>query len=175
MGIQPFPFIKKGVINLRIGIYPGTFDPITNGHIDIIERSILLFDKVIVAVTTNPVKSPLFDIDERIEMIKSSIKNMNNVEVDSFDDLLVNYALKKQAIAIIRGLRATSDFEFEFQMALVNRKLSNKLVTVFLMPNEKYTYLNSTIVKEVASFHGDVSRFVPSEINKKLIEKFKHN
>lgn len=159
---------------MRVGIYPGTFDPITNGHIDIIERSVLLFDKVIVAVTTNLAKSPLFDINERIEMINASVKNMANVEVDSFDDLLVNYALKKQATAIIRGLRATSDFEFEFQMALVNRKLSNELVTVFLMPNEKYTYLNSTIVKEVASFQGDVSRFVPAEINKKLIEKFKH-
>lgn len=158
---------------MRIGIYPGTFDPITNGHIDIIERSVVLFDKIIVAVTTNPAKSPLFGINERIEMIKISIKNMANVHVESFDDLLVNYALNKKATAIIRGLRATSDFEFEFQMALVNRKLSNKLVTVFLMPNEKYTYLNSTIVKEVASFLGDVSRFVPPEINKKLIEKFK--
>lgn len=158
---------------MRIGIYPGTFDPITNGHIDIIERSVILFDKVIVAVTTNPAKSPLFDINERIEMIKSSVKKMKNVEVDGFDDLLVNYAFKKQATAIIRGLRATSDFEFEFQMALVNRKLSNKLVTVFLMPNEKYTYLNSTIVKEVASYQGDVSCFVPSEINQKLIKKFK--
>jgi len=157
---------------LRAGIYPGTFDPITNGHLDIIERSVLLFDKIIVAVTTNPAKSPLFDINERIEMIKMSVKNMANVEVDGFDDLLVNYALNKGATAIIRGLRAMSDFEFEFQMALVNRKLSNKLVTVFLMPNEKYTYLNSTIVKEVASFHGDVSRFVPPEINRKLIEKF---
>ena len=166
--------LKKG-INLRIGIYPGTFDPITNGHIDIIERSILLFDKVIVAVTTNPVKSPLFTIDERIEMVTSTIKMIgSNVEVDSFADLLVNYALKKQATAIIRGLRATSDFEFEFQMALVNRKLSTKLFTVFLMPNEKYTYINSTIVKEVASFHGDVSCFVPNEINEKLIEKFKN-
>ncbi len=160
---------------MRIGIYPGTFDPITNGHIDIIERSILLFEKVIVAVTTNPAKSPLFDIDDRIEMIKSSIKEMNNVEVDSFDDLLINYALKKNATAIIRGLRATSDFEFEFQMALVNRKLSDKLVTVFLMPNEKYTYLNSTIVKEVASYHGDVSRFVPPEVNHKLNERFQKN
>lgn len=157
---------------MRIGIYPGTFDPITNGHIDIIKRSALLFDKVIVAVTTNPSKSPLFSIDERIEMIRSSVQAMQNVEVDSFDELLVNYALRKQATAIIRGLRATSDFEFEFQMALVNRKLSNDLVTVFLMPNEKYTYLNSTIVKEVASFHGDVSWFVPPEINEKLIEKF---
>jgi pantetheine-phosphate adenylyltransferase len=160
---------------LRAGIYPGTFDPITNGHLDIIERSVLLFDKIIVAVTTNPAKSPLFDINERIEMIETSVKNMANVELDSFDDLLVNYALNKGATAIIRGLRAMSDFEFEFQMALVNRKLSNKLVTVFLMPNEKYTYLNSTIVKEVARFHGDVSRFVPPEINRKLIEKFKHH
>ena len=158
---------------MQIGIYPGTFDPITNGHIDIIERSIILFEKVVVAVTTNPAKSPLFDIDDRIEMIKSSIKEINNVEVDSFDDLLVNYALRKNATAIIRGLRATSDFEFEFQMALVNRKLSDKLVTVFLMPNEKYTYLNSTIVKEVASYHGDVSRFVPPEVNVRINERFK--
>jgi len=159
---------------VRVGIYPGTFDPITNGHIDIIERSVILFDKIIVGVTTNPAKSPLFDINERIEMIKLSVNNMANVQVESFDDLLVSYARKKKATAIIRGLRAMSDFEFEFQMALVNRKLSDKLVTVFLMPNEKYTYLNSTIVKEVASFQGDVSRFVPPEINKKLIEKFKY-
>ena len=159
---------------MRIGIYPGTFDPITNGHFDIIKRARLLFDKVIVAVTTNSAKSPLFTINERIEMIQSSIKLMNNVEVESFDDLLVNYALRKNAIAIIRGLRATSDFEFEFQMALVNRKLSNKLITVFLMPNEKYTYLNSTIVKEVASFQSDVSCFVPEAANQKLIEKFKN-
>ncbi|MDZ7331853.1 MAG: pantetheine-phosphate adenylyltransferase [candidate division KSB1 bacterium] len=158
---------------MRIGIYPGTFDPITNGHLDIIERAVLLFDKVIVAVTTNPAKSPLFDINERIEMIKSVTHSMHTVEVDSFDDLLVNYALSKKAIAIIRGLRATSDFEYEFQMALVNRKLSDQLVTVFLMPNEKYTYLNSTIVKEIASFGGDVSRFVPMEIHRKLAEKFK--
>ena len=160
---------------MRIAIYPGTFDPITNGHIDIIKRTVQLFDRVIVAVTTNPAKSPLFDINDRIEMIKSSTKDMQNVEVDGFDDLLVNYALKKRATVIIRGLRATSDFEYEFQMALVNRKLSNKLITVFLMPNEKYTYLNSTIVKEVASFHGDVSCFVPADVNKKLINKFKKN
>lgn len=158
---------------MRIGIYPGTFDPITNGHIDIIKRSINLFDKVIVAVTSNPSKSPLFGMNERIEMIRSSVKDMKNVEVDGFNDLLVNYALKKNATAIIRGLRATSDFEFEFQMALVNRKLSKELVTVFLMPNEKYTYLNSTIVKEVASFDGDVSCFVPAEVNKRLLNKFK--
>ena len=158
---------------MRIGIYPGTFDPITNGHLDIIERSVLLFDKVFVAVTTNPAKSPLFSIDERIEMILSSTQEIKNIEVEGFDDLLVNYAAKKRATAIIRGLRATSDFEFEFQMALVNRKLSHKLVTVFLMPNEKYTYLNSTIVKEVASFQGNVACFVPPLVNEKLKEKFK--
>jgi len=172
-GIPLFLFIEREGVNLRIGIYPGTFDPIANGHIDIIKRSIHLFDRVIVAVTSNPSKSPLFDMNERIEMIESSVTNMKNIEVDGFDDLLVNYALKKNATALIRGLRATSDFEYEFQMALVNRKLSSELVTVFLMPNEKYTYLNSTIVKEVASFHGDVSCFVPAEVNNKLINKFK--
>lgn len=157
---------------MRIGIYPGTFDPVTNGHIDIIKRAVMLFDEVIVGVTTNPSKSPLFKIDERIQMIQNSIPDLAGVQVESFDDLLVNYALKKEATAIIRGLRATSDFEFEFQMALVNRKLSDKLVTVFLMPHEKFTYLNSTIVKEVASFQGDVSCFVTPEVNKRLKAKF---
>lgn len=158
---------------LKIGIYPGTFDPITNGHIDIIERSILLFDKVVVSVTDNPAKTPLFSIKERVEMIKSVIQSIKNVEVDSFNDLLVNYAKKKNATAVIRGLRATSDFEYEFQMALVNRKLSKNLLTVFLMPNEKYTYLNSTIVKEVASLKGDISCFVPHEVYLKIHEKLK--
>lgn len=158
---------------MRIAIYPGTFDPLTNGHLDIIKRARHLFDHVIVAVTTNPAKSPLFSINERIEMIQSSIKKMKNVTVDRFGDLLVNYAQRKKAVAIIRGLRATSDFEFEFQMALINRKLSHKVITVFLMPHEKYCYLNSTIVKEVASFHGDVSHFVPAPVHARLIEKFK--
>ncbi|OQX96536.1 pantetheine-phosphate adenylyltransferase [candidate division KSB1 bacterium 4572_119] len=158
---------------MRIGLYPGTFDPITNGHLDIIERATLLFDKVIVAVTTNPSKAPLFDIRNREEMIRGSIQKFTNVEVEGFDELLVEYAIRKKATAIIRGLRAISDFEFEFQMALFNRKLSEKLVTVFLMPNEKYTYLNSTIVREVASFKGDVSRFVPEIVNIRLMEKFK--
>jgi len=157
---------------VRIGIYPGTFDPITNGHIDIINRSVLLFDEVIVAVTTNPAKSPLFSVEERMEMIKVVVQSINTVEVDSFDELLVNYATKKKATAIIRGLRATSDFEYEFQMALVNRKLSKKLLTVFLMPNEKYTYLNSTIVKEVASLHGDISSFVPEHVLLKIKNRY---
>jgi len=159
--------------DLRIGIYPGTFDPITNGHIDVIERAIYLFDRVVVAVTNNPGKSPLFSIDERIEMIQESVQYLKSVEVDSFQDLLVNYVQKKKATAIIRGLRATSDFEYEFQMALVNRKLANDLLTVFLMPNEKYTYLNSTIVKEVAKFRGDISCFVPRFVQSKIKEKFK--
>ncbi|MBD3290803.1 pantetheine-phosphate adenylyltransferase [candidate division KSB1 bacterium] len=157
---------------MKIGIYPGTFDPITNGHIDIIHRSATLFDKVIVAVTTNPQKSPLFTIKERMDLIQSSVHSLENVDVESFNELLVNYAEKRGAAAIIRGLRATSDFEYEFQMALVNRKLSKNLLTVFLMPNEKYTYLNSTIVKEVAKLNGDISCFVPKEVYIKIKEKF---
>jgi len=160
---------------LKIGIYPGTFDPITNGHVDIIKRSILLFDKVVVAVTNNPSKSPLFSIEERIEIVSEVVKTMPNVEVDSFKQLLVNYANQKNATAIIRGLRATSDFEYEFQMALVNRKLSENIVTVFLMPNERFTYLNSTIVKEVARLDGDISCFVPNEVLIKIKEKLKQN
>ncbi|MEE4312038.1 MAG: pantetheine-phosphate adenylyltransferase [candidate division KSB1 bacterium] len=157
---------------MKIGIYPGTFDPITNGHLDIIERSVLLFDEVIVAVTTNPQKSPLFSVEDRIDMITNAVQGKQNIVTDSFNELLVSYAQRRGATAIIRGLRATSDFEYEFQMALVNRKLSKNLLTVFLMPNEKYTYLNSTIVKEVASLNGDISCFVPSYVLKKMKEKF---
>jgi len=159
---------------LKIGIYPGTFDPITNGHIDIIKRSTMIFDKVVVAVTTNRKKSPLFNVEERMEMIIESIKdieNHKNVEVESFNELLVSYASRKNASALIRGLRATSDFEYEFQMALMNSKLDRKLITVFLMPNEKYTYLNSTIVKEVSSLGGSVDCFVSQFVNQKLKEK----
>lgn len=158
--------------NNKIGIYPGTFDPITNGHADIIKRAVLLFDKVIIAVTNNPSKSPMFSLEERIDMIKNTIQDLKNVEVEGFHDLLVNYARQKNATAIIRGLRATSDFEYEFQMALVNRKLSENLLTVFLMPNEKYTYLNSTIVKEVASLKGNVDCFVSPYISQKLKDRF---
>ncbi|MBN2008655.1 pantetheine-phosphate adenylyltransferase [candidate division KSB1 bacterium] len=159
------------MITNKIGIYPGTFDPITNGHVDIIERSVMLFEKVIVAVTNNPKKSPLFTVDERVDMIRTVVQGMKNIEVESFNELLVNYALKRNATAIIRGLRATSDFEYEFQMALVNRKLASNLLTVFLMPNEKYTYLNSTIVKELGRLDGDIADFVPKEIHSRIISK----
>ncbi len=156
----------------KIVIYPGTFDPITFGHLDVIQRASELFDVVIVSVLENTAKRPLFTKDERVEMIKESIKGMNNVEVDVFDGLLVDYAKRKNAIAIIRGLRAVSDFEYEFQMALMNRKISNGITTVFLMPHEKYTYLNSTIVRELARLKSNVMDFVPTFVAEKLREKF---
>ena len=131
----------------------------------------MIFDKVVVAVTTNLNKSPLFTVAERIEMIKESTKSIAHIEVESFDELLVNYARRKKASALIRGLRATSDFEYEFQMALMNSKLSRELITVFLMPNEKYTYLNSTIVKEVARLGGSVECFVSKFVEEKLKQK----
>ncbi|MFQ6112642.1 MAG: pantetheine-phosphate adenylyltransferase [bacterium] len=156
----------------KLAIYPGTFDPITNGHLDIIHRAVNLFDSVIVAVTTNPAKAPLFTVQERMSMIREVTSNLSNVLIENFNGLLMDYAKKKRADVIVRGLRAITDFEYEFQMALVNRKLAENIVTVFLMPNEKYTYLNSTIVKEVAKFNGDVSSFVPEEVHRRLREKF---
>ncbi len=156
-------------------IYPGTFDPITYGHIDIIERAISLFDRVIVAIAQNPLKKPLFSVEERKEMILDATRHLKNVEVDAFQGLLVEYARLRQAQAVIRGLRAVSDFEYELQMALMNRKLNEEVVTVFLMPHEQYVYLNSTIVREVASFGGDVSHLVPELVNRKLKEKFSQN
>ncbi len=159
----------------KLAIYPGTFDPITNGHLDIIQRAVNLFDRVIVGVTTNPAKTPLFSAGERVEMIQKSVSNMASVAVEHFDGLLMDYAKKKAANVVVRGLRAITDFEFEFQMALVNRRLAEHIVTVFLMPNEKYTYLNSTIVKEVAKFGGDVSSFVPKDVDERLRKKFNHS
>lgn len=158
----------------KLAIYPGTFDPITNGHLDIIQRSVSLFDNVIVAVTTNTSKTPLFSVDERIEMISESTADLKEVSVEKFDGLLMDYADKKNASVVVRGLRAITDFEYEFQMALVNRKLADEIVTVFLMPNEKYTYLNSTIVKEVARFNGDVTSFVPKHVGRRLKAKYNH-
>lgn len=157
----------------KIAVYPGTFDPITNGHIDLIERTLRIFDEVIIAIAHNPRKMPLFNIKERIEMITSSTKGLRNIKIETFDGLLVDYAKKKKAQAIIRGLRAVSDFEYEFQMALMNRKLDNKIETVFLMPSEEYSYLTSSIVKEIAAFKGSVNGLVPKIVDKKLKEKFK--
>ncbi len=153
-------------------IYPGTFDPVTNGHIDVVRRAIELFDEVIVTVAQNPSKTCLFSTEERVEMLKESLKDFNNVSVDSFDGLVVDHAKEVGAIGIIRGLRAVSDFEYEFQMALMNRKLNDDLRTIFLMPHEKYTYLNSTIIRNLAAFKSDVSDFVTPFVAKKLKEKF---
>jgi len=156
---------------MRIAIYPGTFDPITNGHLDILERALRLFDKVIITIARNSAKNPLFSEKERLEMIKRSVRTLKGVEVDSFDGLLVEYARERKATAVVRGLRAISDFEYELQMALMNRKLDEELVTVFLMPNEKYTYLNSSIVREIARHDGDVKDFVPPHVLEKLTAK----
>ncbi|MBE2255352.1 MAG: pantetheine-phosphate adenylyltransferase [Ignavibacteria bacterium] len=156
-------------------IYPGTFDPVTNGHIDIIKRASGLFDKVIVTIAINSNKKPLFTKDERIDMLKKSLKSFKNVSVDYFEGLIVNYAKKKNAKVLIRGLRAVSDFEYEFQMSLINRKLASDLTTIFLMPNEKYTYLNSSIVRELASLNGKIDDFIPVYVKQKLIDKLKEN
>ncbi len=155
----------------KIAIYPGTFDPITLGHIDLIERGSQLFSKVIVTIAVNPTKKPLFDVDERMEMIKDAITPFDNVSVAKFDGLIVDFAKEVGAKVIIRGLRAITDFEYEFQMALMNRYLANDITMVFLMPHEKYTYLNSTIIKNVANLGGDIEKFVTKFVQKKLIEK----
>jgi len=157
---------------MRKVLYPGTFDPITNGHIDIIKRARELFDAVVVTVAINPGKTPLFSVEERVKMIRESVKDFDNIAVDSFDGLVVEHAHQVGAVGIIRGLRAVSDFEFEFQMALMNRKLAGDISTVFLMPHEKYTYLNSSIVRNLASLNSDVSDFVPLIVQKALKSKF---
>ncbi|MEK6577187.1 MAG: pantetheine-phosphate adenylyltransferase [Nitrospirota bacterium] len=158
---------------MKSAVYPGTFDPITNGHIDIIKRSLRIFDRVVIAVAPNPKKTPLFDINERIFMIEEATKGMKNIEIEPFDGLLVDYIRQKGAIAIIRGLRAVSDFEYEFQMALMNRKLSDTIETVFMMPSEEYSYLTSSLIKEVASYGGEVKDLVPSIAAKRLKDIFK--
>ena len=155
-----------------IAVYPGTFDPITNGHIDIINRGLRIFDKIIVTVAVNPGKTPLFSLEERIEMIEQSIGKVENVEVAQFQGLIADYLKSVNAIAMIRGLRAISDFEYEFQMSLMNRKLNEDVETVFLMPAQEYIHLNSTLIKEVSSFNGDITDYVPKNVEDKLNEKF---
>jgi pantetheine-phosphate adenylyltransferase len=162
--------------NKKIGIYPGTFDPITNGHLDIIKRALKLFDLVIVAVGENPQKQALFSLEERVYLIKEAIKELpenHRIEVEAFSGLLIEFAKKKSACAIIRGLRAVSDFEYEMQIALMNRKLSNSIDTVFLLTSLKWIFLSSSIVKEVAKLGGNVDDLVPKIVAEKLKEKFR--
>jgi pantetheine-phosphate adenylyltransferase len=157
---------------MRRAIYPGSFDPITNGHLDVIERARKLFDEVIVAVAHNDEKQALFTLEERLALLNESIGKIDNVRIAQFEGLLVEFAATEKASAVIRGLRAVSDFEFEFQMALMNRKLETNVETIFLMPKEEYTYLSSRIIKEIARLGGDVSSFVPAAVGKALAVKF---
>ena len=156
---------------MRTAIYPGSFDPLTNGHLDVIERAVKLFDRVVIAVAKNDSKNPLFTLEDRLSMVRETIKNMRNVEADSFDCLLVDYVKQQNAQAIVRGLRAISDFEFEFQLALMNRKLNEKVETIFMMPKDTYTFLSSRIIKEIARLHGDISAFVPAHVQAALKSK----
>ncbi len=159
---------------MRLAIYPGTFDPITRGHTDIVSRSLSVFDRLVVAIAPNPRKGALLSMEERVELAKIATKGFPNVEVESFNGLLVEYVRQRGAHAIIRGLRAVSDFEHEFQMALLNRKLDEQLETVFLMPSEEYSYLTSSIVKELALFGGALEAFLIPEAAKLLREKYGH-
>jgi pantetheine-phosphate adenylyltransferase len=156
----------------RTAVYPGTFDPITNGHLSIVNRALKIFDKLVIAILNNPLKAPLFSLQERIDMIQRALKQKDNVEVDSFDGLLVDYVVKKNSNVILRGLRALSDFEYEFQMALMNRKLNREVQSLFLMTDYKWFYTSSTIIKEAAGLGGDISGLVPAFVNEKLKEKF---
>jgi len=157
----------------QIAVYPGSFDPITNGHIDLIQRATKVFKKVIVAVACNAHKNPLFSIDERLEMLMAATKGMEGIEVKTFDGLVIDFARQNDSFVLIRGLRMISDFEYEFQMALTNRRLSRDVETVFLMPSEKYSFLSSTLLKEAASLGADLSSFVPDFVEKKLKERLK--
>lgn len=154
-----------------IAIYPGSFDPLTNGHLDLIERGAKIFDELIVAILRNSEKEPLFSVEERLEFIRAMTGKLDNVRVDSFDGLMVDYALKVGATAVLRGIRAISDYEYELQMALMNRKLEPRLETVFMMPAETYSYLSSRLVREVAMLGGSVRGLVPELVEKKLREK----
>ncbi|NQU19603.1 pantetheine-phosphate adenylyltransferase [bacterium] len=154
-------------------IYPGSFDPITYGHIDIIKRALKIFDEVIVAVANNSSKRPLLSTSERVKMVKQATKGFDRIVVESFDGLVVEYAHKKRIGVIVRGLRMISDFEYEFQMALTNRKLAPDVETIYLMPSESYSYISSKLLKEAAFLGADISNFVPKSIEKKLKAKFK--
>jgi pantetheine-phosphate adenylyltransferase len=156
----------------KIAIYPGSFDPVTNGHLDIIERGLSIFDKIIVAILLNPSKESFFPVEERMEMLQTSMEKFSNVEFDIFDGLLVDYAHQRKANAILRGMRAVSDFEYEFQMALMNRRLRREIQTVFLMTGLRWIFTSSSIIKEAAQFGGDINDMVPPIVNKRLQKRF---
>jgi pantetheine-phosphate adenylyltransferase len=156
----------------RIAIYPGSFDPVTNGHLDIVERGLTIFDHIIVAILHNPAKASLFSVEERMDMLQQSMKNFSNVEFDTFSGLLVDYAVQRRAHAILRGMRAVSDFEYEFQMALMNRRLKREIQTVFLMTGLRWIFTSSSIIKEAAQFGGDIEDMVPQIVNDRLKTKF---
>ena len=156
---------------MRTVIYPGSFDPLTNGHLDVVKRAAKLFDRVIVAVASNEEKHPLFSMSERRELLRQAVVHLPNVEVDAFEGLLIHYVEKRGGHAIIRGLRAVSDFEFEFQLALMNRKLNARVETIFMMPKDTYTFLSSRMVKEIARLGGEVGDFVPEHVKKALLAK----
>lgn len=158
----------------RTAIYPGSFDPITNGHLDIIHRGLEMFDRIIIAVALNPAKNSLFSTEERIDLIKQSVNHNSKIEVDTFEGLTVDYAQQRQAKVIVRGLRAMSDFEYEFQLALMNRRLSREVQTVFMMTGYRWLYISSTIIKEAAKLGGEVAGLVPKPVEKALREKFGH-
>ena len=156
----------------KIAIYPGSFDPVTNGHLDIIERGLKIFDKIIVTILINPSKTLLFTLEERIELLSQSLEGINNVEIASYHGLLVDFAKQRNACAILRGMRAVSDFEYEFQMALMNRKLEREIQTVFLMTGLRWIFTSSSIIKEAAKFGGDIESMVPQVVKVRLEEKF---
>lgn len=157
----------------KTAIYPGTFDPITNGHLDLVKRAFVMFDEIIIAVAPSQKKEPLFTVKERLTLIKSALRGFKNARVEAFNGLLVEYVKKKKGTAILRGLRAISDFEYELQMAHMNRRLDTNIETVFMMPSEEYSFLTSSIVREVASFGGSVKGLVPEEVEAALREKFR--
>ena len=158
---------------MLIAVYPGTFDPITRGHEDLVRRAARLFDRVIVAVADNSDKQPWFSRPERVQLVAEAIRHLPNVEADGFDGLLVDYVTRRAGVAVIRGLRAVSDFEFEFQLALMNRKLNERVETIFLTPKETYTFLSSRIVKEIARHGGDVAQFVPAHVQTAMVAKLR--
>ncbi len=156
---------------MRIAICPGSFDPLTNGHLDVIQRATKLFDQLVVAVAHNEPKKPLFTVQERLELAQKAVESFKTVTVDSFDCLLVDYAQRIGAHAVVRGLRAVSDFEFEFQLALMNRRLNERIETIFMMPKDTYTYLSSRMIKEIARLGGDVGAFVPPHVKEALYRR----